>query len=131
MYEKCIYEDQKIYVILFLILGVYFSHLVTISSILDILRGVWGWQTAWERAPSTAPFLLFCSLNFCMWFCVGKKKKPVLEETKMETEHARRALDHPCSNEIPKLNQGWILFYVFPSGGVVVSSSDIVVRLKI
>lgn len=66
VYEKCIHEDQKIYVILILILGVYFSCLVTTSSILDILGGLWDWQTEWERASGTAPFLLFRSLNFCI-----------------------------------------------------------------
>lgn len=87
VYEKCIHEDQKIYVILFLILGVYFSCLVIISSILDILGSV-GLANRMGKSPSTAPFLLFCSLNFVCNFVWGKqsKTKPVLEETKMGTE---------------------------------------------
>ena len=96
------------------------------------LEGSMGLANSMGKSPqhSSIPVVLFIELLYVI-LCVCGEKKPVLEETKMETEHARRALDHPCSNEIPKLNQGWILFYVFPSGGVVVSSSDILVHLKI
>lgn len=90
-----------------------------------------GLANSMGKSPQHSSILLVLFIELLYVILCGKKKKPVLEETKMETEHARRALDHPCSNEIPKLNQGWILFYVFPSGGVVVSSSDILVHLKI
>ena len=55
----------------------------------------------------------------------GKKKQTCAGRDKdRDREYARHALDHPRGNEIPKLNQKWILFLAFPSGGVVVSSSD-------
>ena len=57
--------------------------------------------------------------------CGEKKKQTCAGRDKdRDREHAHHAPDHPCSNEIPKLNQKWILFFAFPSGGVVVSSSD-------
>lgn len=49
--------------------------------------------------------------------CAGRDKDG-------DREHAAVLLITLCSNEIPKLNQGWILFMYFIRGGVV-SSSDI------
>ena len=98
------------------------------------LGGSVGLANRMGKSPQHSSFLvvLFIELLYVILCGENKAKQSLCWKRQRWGQRAcRRALDHPCSNEIPKLNQGWILFYVFPSGGGVVSSSDILVHLKI